>query len=65
MEELDLLISEDVKCVIAILAIEMVNLISSNWKYVRSGYVADLRLCFDVAVNLSLISTGYSFQIVI
>jgi hypothetical protein len=65
MEELNLQSSENVKCVIAILAIEMLNLFSSNWKYVTSGYVADLRLCFDVALNLRLISTGHTLQIVI
>jgi len=65
MEGLNLQSSENIKRVIEILTIEMLNLNSSNWKYVTGRYVADLRLWFDVAVNLRLISTGHSLQIVI
>lgn len=43
MEGLNMQSSENLKCVIAILATEMLNLTSSNWKYVTRGYVADLR----------------------
>ena len=46
MEGLSLQSSENVKCVIAMLAIGMLNLISSNWKYVTSGYVADIKVLF-------------------
>lgn len=63
MEGLNLQSSENVMCVIAVLAIEMLNFISSNWKYITSGYVADLRLCFDVAVNVRLIFTDTSSKL--
>jgi len=44
MEGLNLQSSENIKRVIEILTIEMLNLNSSNWKYVTGRYVADLRL---------------------